>query len=271
MDNVFKLTNKYIVLATPLILYSLISNVYFAMSIHGRVINLIIAIAIILLMTGAFLAGWFKMIKVGVLEPNREDSNTLMSEFPSGVGEYFVSTTVAMFLYIGLVAICLLVSYFVGKGLIGDVGITADSLSKAMESPQELKTFMLSLTNEQLIRLNQWNLLLMSAMLLPNFLTIFYLPALYFKNKNPFFALIIAIKDLFSKKFFINFGIGVLIFTVYFIISIFMTVFAMNVVLHFLITLINFYFITAVGVGIFYYYYNSFVNLPKGQNIDVQI
>ena len=52
---------------------------------------------------------------------------------------------------------------------------------------------------------------------------------------------------------------------------IFMAVFAMNIILHFLITLVNFYFITAVGVGIFYYYYKTFVNLPKGQNVDIEI
>ena len=69
MDKVFKLTNKYIILATPLILFSLISNMYLALSVHGRVINLIIAIAIILLMTGAFFAGWLNMIKTCIIEP----------------------------------------------------------------------------------------------------------------------------------------------------------------------------------------------------------
>ena len=55
------------------------------------------------------------------------------------------------------------------------------------------------------------------------------------------------------------------------IISIFMALLGGNVVFHFIITLANFYFITVVGVGIFYYYYHSFVNLSKGNNIDIQI
>ena len=44
MQKVFNLTNKYIVLATPLILYSLFSTVYMAVSISGgKIINLIFA------------------------------------------------------------------------------------------------------------------------------------------------------------------------------------------------------------------------------------
>ena len=63
MDKIFKLTNKYIILATPLILFSLISNLYFAFSAQGKLLNLLIALFLILLMTGAFIAGWFNMIK----------------------------------------------------------------------------------------------------------------------------------------------------------------------------------------------------------------
>ena len=271
MDKVFKLTNKYIILATPLILFSLISNMYLALSVHGRVINLIIAIAIILLMTGAFFAGWLNMIKTCVIEPDREEPNSLMLEFSSGVGEYFVPTTVALLNYFFLIFAGLVVAYFLGKFAIGDIGITAQALSKAIETPQALKTFLMSLSNEQIMKINQWNLLLMLAMLIPNFLTMLYLPAIFFKNKNPFIALITSLKDLFSRKFFTTLGIGILIFLVYFIISLFMAVFAGNSVLHFIITLANFYFVTVVSVGIFYYYYHTFVNPPKGQNIDIEI
>ena len=33
----------------------------------------------------------------------------------------------------------------------------------------------------------------------------------------------------------------------------------------------NFYFITVVGVGVFYYYYQTFIKPQLGQNIDIKI
>ena len=61
MPKVFKITNNYIILATVLILYSLISNVYAACFMAGggvKVLGLISALVILVLMTAAFLDGW---------------------------------------------------------------------------------------------------------------------------------------------------------------------------------------------------------------------
>jgi len=270
MDKVFKLTNKYLVLATPLILFSLVSNIYVAFSLQGRIINLIIALFLLILMTGAFLAGWFFMIKKVVTEPLREDTNTLMGEFPSGVGEYFLPTTVVVINAILILAVFIMLAYFAGTKLIGDVGISPDTFYRAMENTQAMKTFMTSLTANQILKINQWNLLLLFSMLCSNFITIFYLPALFFKDKNPFKALFISIKDLFTKKFLTTFGIGVLIFITYLVFTILMSIFSGSIILHFILSLANFYFMMVVGVGIFYYYYHNFVK-PIGQNIDVEI
>ena len=97
------------------------------------------------------------------------------------------------------------------------------------------------------------------------------MPSLFFKNKNPLKAFGLSLKDLFSKKFFKSTGVFLLIFALNFIISIFSAILGGNVILHFMITLLNFYFITAVGIGIFYYYYNNFVDTRLGQNVDVKI
>ena len=270
MIKVFELTNKYMVLATPLILFSLISNLYVAISSQGRIINLLIAIVLLLLMTSAFIAGWFSMVKNAIIQPEREDTNSLMKNFIPGVGEYFVPSVVVVINAFVILGLFLLIAYCVGMKFIGDIGISSESFSKAMESTPALKAFLLSLTKEQIIKMNQWNLLLLGTMVLSNFIIIFYLPVVFFKERNPFKALFLSVADLFKKKFITTFGIGVLIFVIYFVISILMAMFAGNIILHFLVTLANFYFIMLVSVGIFYYYYHNFVK-SLGQNVDVEV
>jgi hypothetical protein len=103
------------------------------------------------------------------------------------------------------------------------------------------------------------------------FITFLYLPSLFLKNKNPFIAFFISLKDTFSKNFFKTLGIFALIFILNFIISILSGIFGANTIIHFLLTLANFYFITLVGVGVFYYYYQNFVKSYIGQNVDIEI
>lgn len=89
----FEKTNKYIVLATPLILFSLVSTVYLALSAGGKYIGLIIALAAFFLMFCAFLAGWFYMISLCVKDSENDEPNALIKYFVSGVGEYFLPVT----------------------------------------------------------------------------------------------------------------------------------------------------------------------------------
>ena len=163
MKKVFNLTNKYIVIATPLILFSLISSIYLTLSAAGKIINLIIAIVLFTLMLGAFIAGWFNMIKLAVKEPYRDDPNSLIKEFTPGVGEYFLSSLGSV-LVITVVSLALIfVSYYAGMKGIGDPGISANAFSDAMSSTEALKAFLSSLTTEQLNKLNLWNFLLLGT------------------------------------------------------------------------------------------------------------
>lgn len=272
MQKIFNLTNKYIVLATPLILYALISSIYLAVSASGgKIINLIFAIFLYVLMTGAFIAGWFNMIKIAILEPERDDVNSLLKEFPSGVGEYFLSALGSVFVIFLIFLLVSIASYFIGLNSIGDPNISAEELSKAIQSTPALKAFVSNLSVEQLTKISLWNLLILGTMSVGYFLMMLYLPAMFFKNKNPFIAFFISLKDLFSKKFLKSLGIFILIFATNFFISIISTIFGANSMIHFIMTLINFYFVTFVGVGVFYYYYNSFVQPNIGQNVDIEI
>lgn len=272
MQKVLSLTNKYIVLATPLILYSLISSVYLVTSASGnKIFILLFALILFFFMTSAFLSGWFNMIKLAILAPEKEDPNSLIKEFVPGVGEFFLYTSGAMILVLLIISLLSIISFFIGAHFIGDPGVSAEALAKALQTPSMLKAFIATLSSEQLVKINHWNLLAMATMTVGYFVLFLYMPTLFFKNKNPFKAYFISLKDLFSKKFFKSVGIFLLIFVFNFLISIFSALFAGNAILHFIITLLNFYFITAVGVGIFYYYYNNFVDTRLGQNVDVKI
>ena len=91
MQKVFNLVNKYIILTTPLILFSFISNIYMIVSAtSGKLIIMLTSILLFILMTAAFIAGWFNMIKIAVKNPDKEDVNSLMKDFLSGVGEYIL-------------------------------------------------------------------------------------------------------------------------------------------------------------------------------------
>lgn len=271
MKKIFELTNRYIILGTPLILFSLLSTIYLAVSARGTVIHLLIAIILFGLMTAAFIAGWFNMVKKAVLEPDREDVNSLIKEFTPGVGEYFLPSLGVILNVIVISIIILIIASIIGMKTIGNPNISIEALNTAVQTPESLKVFLTSLSKEQLIKINAWNLLLLGAMAFTYFLEILYLPAMFFKNKNPFIAFFISLKDLFSRKFFTTLGIFILLFVVYSIISILSALFIKSTILHFLITLANFYFVTCASVGVFYYYHNNFIKSQIGQNIDERV
>lgn len=268
MKKVFQLTNKYIVLGTPLILFSLFTSIYIAVSANGKIMNVLFAFILLILMTAAFIAGWFNMVKGAVDDKYDEQPNMLIKDFTSGVGEYFTSSLSSMVIMFIIGTILLYFSYLAGMHYIGNPGITAESLTKALETTVALKAFLTSLTTEQLLKLNQWNILLLATMMLSYFLLLFYIPAIFFKNKNPFIALWYSLKDLFSKKFFITLAIYILIFITNFIITLLTTMFVNNSIVNFILTLANFYFVTVVSVGICKYYNDNFVKNLLGQNID---
>lgn len=271
MKQIFNLTNKYVVLLTPLLLYSLLSSVYMTVSIMGGNPFLILfSLLLFFLMTGAFTAGWFYMIKLAIIDKN-EDSNSLIKEFLTGVGEYILPSCGLLAIVIIFSLIMLILSCKIGLILIGDIGFSIDVLTKAMESTESVKIFVSSLSTEELTKIASWNILLLGTMAFAYFLLIFYLPALFFESKNPLKAFGLAFKRLFSKKIINTVGIYLLIFTANFVISFLSAFLANNTIMHFILTLVNFYFITLVAVAIFNFYYENFVQNKLGQNIDVEI
>lgn len=271
MNKIFELTNRYIVLGTPLILFALITSIYLAVAAHGSNLSVLFALLLFFLMTSAFAAGWFNMVKTAVVEPERDEPNSLIKEFVPGVGEYFLSSLGALVIVFALIFLFVLLSTIVGMKLIGDPGISPEALSSAMSSQEALISFAKTITPEQALKLNQWSLLVLLFASFAYFIEMLHLPVIFFKNKNPFMAFFISLKDLFSRKFFKTLGIFVLIFVTYFVISVLSALFAANIFIHFFVTLLNFYFLTCASVGVFYYYNNNFIKSHLGQNIDTKI
>lgn len=274
MRNVLKLTNRYIVLVTVLILYSLISNVYAVIFAVGRGVNyagLIFAALLLFLMTAAFFAGWFKMIKIAVTEPEREDANSLIKYFPEGVGEYFLSVLGMMFKIVIIFAILGFIAFLLGKNYIGNPNIDFQKIAHFGSDTAKMREYILGLTPTQIMQLTKWNFLFMAYSLISYFLIFLYSPALVFKSKNPFIAFFKSLQDLFGRKFLKTLAVFALIIFVNCIISVFSVIFGSNAIAGFIITLGGFYVFTASAVGLFWYYYNNFVKSQIGQNVDIKI
>ncbi len=238
---------------------------------NGRVLLILFGLIITFFMAVAFLSGWGAMIKSAVNENNYDEPYAIIKDFVPGVGEYSLPVLGLMLLLFLINTALFLITYFSGMHFIGDVGISADAFSKAMASQEALKAFLSSLSVEQLMKLNLWNILVLSVMSMSYFLLMFCFPALFLESKNPIKAIGKSIKNLFGKKFICNVGIYLLIFGLNFIISIFSAIFSGNVILSFVMTLVNFYFICCVVIGIFLYYNKNFVISHLGNTIDTYI
>ena len=264
----FKLTNKYIILATPLILFSLISSLYIIFSANGNSLSLLFALLLFFLMFGAFLSGWLFMVKKCV-ENREQDVNSFISEFPAGVGEYFLPACGMIILSLVVAFSLTGISYVIGLKLIGNMNETFAAIMNLSNSADALKSYLMALPAETLIKINQWNLLILGTAIFTYFLLIFYSPALFFKNKNPFKALFLSFKDLFCRKFWKNLLLFITVFVIYFVISLAGTIFGKNMILHFVFTLVNFYYMVFAVVFVYNYYYKNFVQI--GANIDTRV
>ena len=265
----FKITNNYISIATPLILFSLISSLYLLFSSGGSKFGLIFTLFLFFLMTGAFLAGWFYMITKAIKTPENNENNSLISDFPAGVGEYFLSILGLLLNSFIISTVIIIAVILAGKKLIGSPDISYIQILNATESVETMKTLVSSLSNEQLVKINAWNLLLLLAFSFNYFIIMFYAPSLFFKRKNPFISIFIAIKDLFCRHFFKNIALYVLIITSYFCLTILSALIGTNIFIHFILTLINFYYITFITILIFNYYYSNYAKV--GSTIDKMV
>ena len=178
-----KITNGNIVIATPLIFFSLIASLYMIFSSTGNSVSLIFSVVLFFLMLGAFFSGWFYIIRRAVKEPEIEDSR-LITEFPSGVGEYFLPVMGMIFNIIVIFILTGIVVLYAGKKFIGGFGISYSQIIQATSNVEATKAFVESLSPEQLAKINAWNLLALFTGLFTHFIIMLYPAVIFFKEKS---------------------------------------------------------------------------------------
>lgn len=261
----FKITNDNIILTTPFVLFLLLLSIYFGI-VQNAPVNIFAALLLLitsLFMTSAFLAGWFFMVKKAidldkkefiVEEEKAKASFGLIKELPAGIGEFFLPVTGGLILYITLIALFSVVSYKIGMHFIGSVDLSLLKIKMAMNSPAAMKSLISALSKDQLIKLEAWNLLILSTMILFSFITMFWGAHVFIKNKNPLIAFFQSLKFIF-KNFLSSIVLFVYISFINFFVSIILNVLGVvNPFIYFVSILIYFYFVVYVVVLVFLYY-----------------
>lgn len=271
----FKTANDCIILAIPLVLFMWILSFYFGFS--NTVVNspaeFILAFITVLFMTGAFLSGWFYMVKnaigishkVFVMDADRAKATmNLFKDIPYGIGQYFLSFVLMSLTFLLIVAITAMLVYLIGDMYIGNV-FTPEQLSVALSSTQDMKIFLDSLDNDQLIKLNLWNLLIMGTTTILSFIFMLWIPEIIYKTVNPLLALFKAI-----KKVFVRFKTSLVVFIYISVLNLIMsfigTFTLVHPLLYILIMVLYFYFIIYVVILLFLYYESEFCGAEDGED-----
>ena len=268
----FKVTNDGIVLAIPLTLFWWLITLYinYSKTVVDTLPEVALSVVTMIFMTGAFLSGWFYMVKKCVefskkefiLDKDRKhEAFNLIKAMPAGVGKFFLHYVTVSMLF---VAIALLIVYIV-KILSYDsvqsiytsllnYGITPNSATEVNYSLNEVP-------QETLIKIF-WEILIPSLKLtaivfaIPaifSFLLLLWMPEIIYTGRNPFAAIFTSI-----KKLFLNFGKSFKLYIYITIIQMFISFIGpfslLNVFIYMLAMFTYFYFLVYVVILVFMYY-----------------
>lgn len=267
INKAFILLKENIIIIQPLIFYLLL------IGFISRPISLslaqnfssILSIIIVFLFTSAFLAGWFYIIKVAISMKNEvyetpEEKNlaalSLLKQFFTGVGEYFVPMIFGFIFYIAAIIAFSFLTYKLGIHYIGKFEITP-ALLKVLNtgSYSEISNFVNSSAVSKLtiIKLSYWAFYLSIMSILFSFVTLYYGAAIIYDTKNPFQAIIFNLKFLF-----LNFlgSIVLLLFLscLNMVISILNMFSAVNIILSVISLLLMFFYMSYHVMLVFLYY-----------------
>ncbi len=273
MGKLFKdaigITNDCIIIAFPLILFMWILSLY--VSFSRETVNslplVLLSSVTVLVMTAAFLAGWFYMVKkavklskqVFVLDTDRAKATfNLLKTIPAGIGKYFLSYTGMIIIAVCIIALAGACVFQFGMHFIGKLDLNPEQLKNVLSSAADMKAFLDSLSFEQLIKLNNWNMLFLATTTVMSFLFMLWAPEIVFASRNPFAALVNSVKKIFHR-----FGrclkLFVFITVLNFILSFINTFSLFNPILYFIMTVVYFYFLVYLVMLIFLYYEREFV------------
>lgn len=262
IKRAFSITKDNIILAQPLVLYLVVISLTSAglSQVPNQMAFWVFFVANILLST-AFFAGWMFMTKKTIEHSKKEfekpeekslASFALIKDFFPGVGEYFLSVTITIGLYLIFYVLIMFLGYKLGAHLIGNPNVDWNKMMSA-QTPVQMQSFVGTLTLTQLKSLNLWFLLMGTLSVVYTFLTMFLFPSVLYDTKNPFVAFFKNLKFL-CKNFIGSAGVLLYLFALNMIVSMISLLFSANVILSIIGLVISFYFMTYCVVLIFLYY-----------------
>jgi len=264
-----KVTNNNIILATPLILsFFLLSSYLMFMPVAGNPQAFVFILIVFFAMSAVFLSGWLYIISkavdahVGADGEDvfiKEDSNeaiSLLKIFPTGVGKHFVSFFLMIMLFFVMLTGLIIVTYKTGLMFIGSIGISRADLLLALSSQDAMRTLITSMSFEQQLKLNYWNLYFLLTTTMFSYLLMLWAPEIIYSGRNVLETLLSSIIKLF-KRFFKSFGFFVFISALYFVITLLSAIFK-SPILQFIMTVLYFYFLVYSSVLIFLFYRKEF-------------
>ncbi len=240
------------------VLYLIILFLIIPILIAGRniFISMILGV-LILLLTCAFISGWFNMIKTSVVsfkenktpEEKFEEAVKLKNDFFCGVSEYILPVIT------GAVAITALFYFhsYLSDLIFGKIDAVIYELGKYANDTEALKNYFVSLPN------STWELIFKKSIFsyaVCSLISLFFLywgASLYLNkncSKNPFLAMGDAIKFMF-KNFFQTVAAFILLVIINFALMTFQALFVQNVIISFITMILRIYFAAYMIVLIF--------------------
>ncbi len=262
--NSFGVVWKNLILVQPFILFLLVFSILSGglSRVQSSPLYFFIFSTLLLLLIIAFLSGWFYMAKKTIafemcenLSPEEKavKSFGLIKHFLPGVGEYFLPMLGFGIFYLIIFLGVSLCTFKLGMTLIGAPNFDLTAINAAATDAAKLQAYFASLPTEQTKTLAYWFMLVSSTGMLFQFVTTWWLPALFYNTKNPFKALGHGLKFL-SKHFLgsicVYFVLGILNFIVSFVNS----ALTGNIIFALIGLLLFFYYATYYVVLLFLYY-----------------
>jgi hypothetical protein len=203
-----------------------------------------------------FFSGWLEVIKQSTdIEKIREKN--FYSIFLEGIGANIIPATIGIILYSLFTFLTMILAQIIAAKCFGDISFFINELNKVASENGSWTDYIKSLDINQQYVIYGWNLCIMAGIILFNFVSLFYFPAIFYSEQKlylrPLVSIWTGLKFLF-KNFFSAIGISVFIYVLNIILTILNTLFARNMVLSVLFLLIHIYFLCYVVMLIFNYY-----------------
>lgn len=225
----------------------------------------ILAFVLLILLTSAFFAGWFGMIKFitsyketgNVEEDMKNQFSAFKNEFFSSVPSYILPLIFYILVFVGItIAILVGADKFIGHDneLLNQVA--------AMAGNQDvLYNFITTLPDEAKLVIVKRCIFIYSCFILYFYLTFYSIPALYFqKTSNPFLGLLNGFIALFKKPF-LSIGLFILILISNILLTFIEAIFAyFSSALMFITFVLRIYFAAFIVVLIFSVYEKYFTD-----------